>query len=62
MFQKEFADRLLAKPGSKMYCRLSVNVQFLARVSAFLGSVVEICVERYSVESFFVQLKRVSVR
>uniref|UniRef100_A0A183E307 rRNA adenine N(6)-methyltransferase n=1 Tax=Gongylonema pulchrum TaxID=637853 RepID=A0A183E307_9BILA len=32
MFQKEFADRLLAKPGSKLYCRLSVNVQFLARV------------------------------
>ncbi|VDN01578.1 unnamed protein product [Thelazia callipaeda] len=32
MFQKEFADRLIAKPGSKIYCRLSVNVQFLARV------------------------------
>ncbi|EJD76436.1 dimethyladenosine transferase, variant [Loa loa] len=32
MFQKEFADRLLAKPGSKLYCRLSVNVQFLAQV------------------------------
>ncbi|KAL3994306.1 ribosomal RNA small subunit methyltransferase A [Acanthocheilonema viteae] len=32
MFQKEFADRLIAKPGSKLYCRLSVNVQFLAQV------------------------------
>uniref|UniRef100_A0A1I8AVM5 rRNA adenine N(6)-methyltransferase n=1 Tax=Steinernema glaseri TaxID=37863 RepID=A0A1I8AVM5_9BILA len=32
MFQKEFADRLLAKPGDKFYCRLSVNVQLLARV------------------------------
>ncbi|KAK0394689.1 hypothetical protein QR680_000876 [Steinernema hermaphroditum] len=32
MFQKEFADRLLAKPGDKFYCRLSVNVQLLSRV------------------------------
>jgi 18S rRNA (adenine1779-N6/adenine1780-N6)-dimethyltransferase len=32
MFQKEFADRLIAKPGSKVYCRLSVNVQLLAKV------------------------------
>ncbi|KAI1715662.1 ribosomal RNA adenine dimethylase domain-containing protein [Ditylenchus destructor] len=32
MFQKEFADRLLAKPGSKLYSRLSVCVQLLAKV------------------------------
>ena len=32
MFQKEFADRLLATPGSKVYCRLSVSVQLLAKV------------------------------
>ncbi|VDM44292.1 unnamed protein product [Toxocara canis] len=32
MFQKEFADRLLAKPCDKSYCRLSVNVQLLAKV------------------------------
>jgi len=32
MFQKEFADRLVAKPGSKLYSRLSVNVQLLAKV------------------------------
>ena len=32
MFQKEFAMRLVAKPGSELYCRLSVNVQLLARV------------------------------
>ncbi|TMS34558.1 hypothetical protein L596_002124 [Steinernema carpocapsae] len=32
MFQKEFADRLLAKPGDSFYCRLSVNVQLLAKV------------------------------
>ncbi|CAI9718689.1 probable dimethyladenosine transferase [Octopus vulgaris] len=32
MFQKEFADRLVATPGSKLYCRLSVNTQLLATV------------------------------
>lgn len=33
MFQREFALRLVAKPGDTLYCRLSVNVQLLARVS-----------------------------
>lgn len=32
MFQREFALRLTAKPGDNLYCRLSVNVQLLARV------------------------------
>jgi 16S rRNA A1518/A1519 N6-dimethyltransferase RsmA/KsgA/DIM1 with predicted DNA glycosylase/AP lyase activity len=32
MFQKEFAERLVAQPGSKLYCRLSANVQLLAKV------------------------------
>ncbi|KAF5289898.1 hypothetical protein FQA39_LY14960 [Lamprigera yunnana] len=32
MFQLEFAERLVAKPGDKMYCRLSINTQLLARV------------------------------
>jgi len=32
MFESEFAERLVAKPGDKMYCRLSVNTQLLARV------------------------------
>lgn len=31
MFQREFADRLIAKPGDKHYCRLSVNTQLLAK-------------------------------
>ena len=31
MFQKEFAMRLVAKPDNDLYCRLSVNVQLLAR-------------------------------
>merc|ERR1712109_336168 len=32
MFQREFAQRLVAQPGDKMYCRLSINTQLLARV------------------------------
>jgi 18S rRNA (adenine1779-N6/adenine1780-N6)-dimethyltransferase len=33
MFQREFALRLIAQPGSEMYCRLSVNTQLLSKVS-----------------------------
>eukprot|EP00163_Fabomonas_tropica_P015293 TRINITY_DN279_c0_g3_i4.p1 TRINITY_DN279_c0_g3~~TRINITY_DN279_c0_g3_i4.p1 ORF type:complete len:233 (-),score=39.71 TRINITY_DN279_c0_g3_i4:435-1133(-) len=33
MFQREFAMRLIAKPGDNLYCRLSVNTQLLSRVS-----------------------------
>lgn len=36
MFQREFAHRLVAKPGDKLYCRLSVNCQFLARVDLLM--------------------------
>ncbi|KRY40273.1 putative dimethyladenosine transferase [Trichinella spiralis] len=36
MFQKEFAERLVAKPGDRLYCRLSVNVQLLAKVNAVI--------------------------
>ncbi|TPX70774.1 hypothetical protein CcCBS67573_g06417 [Chytriomyces confervae] len=32
MFQREFALRLVAKPGDALYCRLSANVQLLAKV------------------------------
>lgn len=32
MFQLEFAQRLTARPGDEMYCRLSVNTQLLAKV------------------------------
>ena len=32
MFQREFALRLAAPPGSKMWCRLAANVQLYARV------------------------------
>ncbi|OXU25874.1 hypothetical protein TSAR_009731 [Trichomalopsis sarcophagae] len=36
MFQREFAERLVAKPGDKDYCRLSVNTQLLARVDMLM--------------------------
>lgn len=32
MFQREFALRLIARPGDSLYCRLSVNVQMWANV------------------------------
>ncbi|KAK4685332.1 18S rRNA (adenine1779-N6/adenine1780-N6)-dimethyltransferase, partial [Tremellales sp. Uapishka_1] len=32
MFQREFALRLCAPPGTKLWCRLSANVQLFARV------------------------------
>ena len=32
LFQREFAMRLIAKPGTEFYCRLSVNVQLLSKV------------------------------
>ena len=36
MFQLEFAQRLTAKPGEELYCRLSVNTQLLAKVENVL--------------------------
>ena len=36
MFQLEFAQRLIARPGEELYCRLSVNTQLLAKVESLL--------------------------
>lgn len=36
MFQREFAMRLVARPGDPLYCRLSANVQMWAKVSHVL--------------------------
>jgi len=36
MFQKEFAQRLIAPPGDPLYCRLSVNTQLLAKTTHLL--------------------------
>ncbi|KAL5099487.1 hypothetical protein RYX36_003814 [Vicia faba] len=33
MYQREFAMRLVALPGDKLYCRLTVNTQLHARIS-----------------------------
>ncbi|CAH7673072.1 S-adenosyl-L-methionine-dependent methyltransferase [Phakopsora pachyrhizi] len=33
MFQREFADRLCARPGTSLWCRLSVNVQLYSKVN-----------------------------
>lgn len=36
MFQREFALRLIAKPGDALYCRLSANTQLLSKVTHVL--------------------------
>uniref|UniRef100_A0A224XGI6 rRNA adenine N(6)-methyltransferase n=1 Tax=Panstrongylus lignarius TaxID=156445 RepID=A0A224XGI6_9HEMI len=36
MLQREFAYRLVAKPGDKLFCRLSINTQLLARVDLLM--------------------------
>ena len=36
MFQREFAMRLVARPGDPLYCRLSVNAQIWARCTHIL--------------------------
>jgi len=36
MFQREFALRLTARPGDALYCRLSVNAQFFAKITHVL--------------------------
>ncbi|RCK63895.1 Dimethyladenosine transferase [Candida viswanathii] len=33
MFQREFAQRLVARPGEELYCRLSANVQMWSNVT-----------------------------
>jgi len=36
MYQREFALRLVAKPGDPLFCRLSLNSQLLAKVDHVL--------------------------
>ena len=36
MVQKEFADRLVAQPGDKLYCRLSAATQFHCKIALLM--------------------------
>lgn len=36
MFQAEFAERMVAKPGTAQYCRLSVNMSLFAKVRTLM--------------------------
>ncbi|XP_065337922.1 probable dimethyladenosine transferase [Cloeon dipterum] len=36
MVQLEFAQRLVAQPGEKLYCRLSINTQLLSKVNIIM--------------------------
>ena len=40
MVQREFALRLIAQPGSELYCRLSANVQLLAKTAHLFKGIV----------------------
>ena len=55
MFQREFAMRIVAQPGSPLFCRLSLNSQLLAKCS--VGTVCAfsalICVERVVCRALF---------
>lgn len=57
MFQKEFADRLVARPGNSEYCRLSVTVQMLSQVDHVLKVSKNSFVPPPKVESSFVRIE-----
>ena len=57
MFQREFAQRLVAQPGDKMYCRLSVNTQLLARVSHLMKVRVRVRVRKDIALWHFVRMR-----
>ena len=46
MFQREFAQRLIAQPGDKLYCRLSINTQLLARVDHLMKVIISLPTHR----------------
>jgi hypothetical protein len=57
MFQREFALRLVAKPGDPLYCRLSVNAQFYAKIDHVMkvkGGQRQ-CLKETTVDPFYVR-------
>lgn len=57
MFQKEVADRIIAKPGSKNYGRLSILTNWLTQSSKLFDIPNEAFIPRPKVNSSVIQLK-----
>ncbi|KAG5859855.1 dimethyladenosine transferase [Encephalitozoon hellem] len=57
MFQREFSNRLVARPGSPEYCRLSVGAQMLAQIDHVLKVSKNSFVPPPKVESSFVRIE-----
>ncbi len=57
MFQKEVADRIIAKPGSKNYGRLSILTNWLTNSSKLFDVSSEAFIPKPKVESTVIQLK-----
>ena len=60
MFQKEVADRIIAKPGSKNYGRLSILTNWLTQSSKLFDVPSEAFIPRPKVNSTVIQLKPLS--
>ncbi|MHA1771262.1 MAG: 16S rRNA (adenine(1518)-N(6)/adenine(1519)-N(6))-dimethyltransferase RsmA [Candidatus Thorarchaeota archaeon] len=58
MYQKEFADRLLAVPGTQTYSRLSIDVQYKMIVEKLLQVPASKFYPRPAVDSVVVKMKR----
>ena len=59
LIQREFAMRLIAKPGTEFYCRLSVNVQLLSKVEHIMKVSKKNFVPPPKVESSLVRIEPV---
>ena len=57
MFQKEVADRIVAKPGSKNYGRLSILTNWLTQSSKLFDIPKEAFIPRPKIKSTVIQLK-----
>tara|TARA_B100000614_G_C14114185_1_gene312805 strand:- start:79 stop:513 length:435 start_codon:yes stop_codon:yes gene_type:complete len=60
MFQKEVADRIIAKPGSKNYGRLSILTNWLTQSSKLFDIPSKAFIPRPKVNSTVIQLKPLS--